>query len=756
MNKSMLRRILLIMCAFCMLFTLLGAGLFHIQITRHEELQAKAIDIQTRDTTITASRGTIYDCNGEILAQSASVETVFIDPYELRSYKENAELIASGLSGILTVDYGKLYEMTQKTGSRYQTVKRKIEAEEAALVRTFIKENSVKSIHLEADTKRYYPHGSLAAQVIGFVGTDNTGLGGIEASYDTELTGVNGRVIRLKNGSGTEMLFNDYENYFDSADGRDITLTIDATIQRYVEKHLWQAVVDLQVKSGAACIAIDPRNGEIKALASYGATGGYNLNDPWGLPEDLLAELALVADDPATEVNEQANAKSDAQYAQWRNKALSDTYEPGSVFKTITLAIALEEGLVNESSTFYCGGTINNIPGRDIPLHCHKATGHGLQTLSEAVQNSCNIAFAEIGLRIGAEKFYKYVDAFGFRAKTGIDVSGEAGSIWWSDESFMNAKDKSSLASASFGQTFNITPIQMITGFAATINGGILYTPHLVKEITDNSTGLVTPVRPESVRQVVSEQTSERVRQMLENVVAIGSGKNAAVPGYRIGGKTGTSTKTSKEAATGEKEYIVSFCGAAPMDDPRLVILLLLDNPTRQAGVEIYGSTMAAPVVGNIFADVLPYLGIAPQLTEEQQREQNVSVPKLVGHTVTDAEKALRSARLEYTIVGDGGTVTAQLPAANATVSPSTKIIIYAGEEPPRNQSVTVPDLTGKTYAKAKTMLESSGLFIRSTGVPPNLTGAIVSVQSVAAGADAEFGSVIEVILVDNTVEGVF
>ncbi|MDR0906826.1 MAG: PASTA domain-containing protein [Oscillospiraceae bacterium] len=737
---------LLIFCGIAA-FLALGYNLFKLQVIRHGEFESKAIDQQTREAVVKAARGTIYDRSGKVLAVSATAETVYLDPFLLAKNGENASEISDALSALLGLDRESIYEKYANTKQRGLPVKRKIEGEEAKGVREYIVANKLTSVYLAEDTKRYYPQSSLASGVIGFVGTDNYGLEGVEARYDDYLTGTDGRVVRLKNVSGTDMLFGDYENYFDAENGGDITLTLDSTIQYYVEKHLTQAIEDFDIQSGAAAIAINPKTAEILAMATF---GNYDLNAPFDVSEDILATLDGLPDE------ERAAGLAAARTAQWRNKAISDTYEPGSVFKTITLAIALEEGLINENSTFYCGGSYSGVPGRpvDNPYHCWKSGGHGTQTLSEAVQNSCNVAFVNIGMQIGAERFYKYIEAFGFKEKTGFDLPGEASSLWWSDTEFMNPKDKTELASASFGQTFNITPLQLVTAISAAVNGGQMYTPHIVKTIKDPAGNIIKSVDPEPVRQVISEKTSATVRKILEDVVAVGTGRNAQVAGYRVGGKTGTSTNTVIQAETEQKKYIVSFCGVAPMDDPQILVLVLLDNPSNKSGVYISGGNMGAPTVGNILSDVLPYLGIAPQYTEDEAKQLNVTVPKLISSTAEDAKKTLEKAGLSVRTVGDGDTVTGQMPSVNAVVSPGTKVVIYLGADMPDNSAVTVPSVTGRGYYEAKNALESAGLFIRSTGVPATATGAAVSVQSIPSGTEVEYGSVVEVTLVDKSIQG--
>ncbi|MDR0446773.1 MAG: PASTA domain-containing protein [Oscillospiraceae bacterium] len=729
-------------------FGALAWKLFDIQVSRHGELQAKAIEQQTRESVVRASRGTIYDINGKALAVSATAETVYIDPYMLKLNGEDAFAIATRLSELLGVERGSILTKFENTKQRGLPIKRKIEGEEAAAVRQYIVDGKLTSVYLAEDSKRYYPQSSLASSVIGFVGTDNYGLEGLEAKYDGYLTGTDGRVVRLKNVAGTDMLFSDYENYFDAENGCDITLTIDSTIQYYLEKHLKQAVADFNARAGAAAIAMDPKTGAILGMVSL---GNYDLNAPFDVSAEVMESLA------GLEGSEYSDALAAARQLQWRNKAISDTYEPGSVFKIMTLAMALEEGLVNESSTFFCGGQLDGVPGRTgAPYHCWKTAGHGQQTLTEAVQNSCNVAFINIGLRVGAEAFYKYVEAFGFFNKTGVDLSGESASIWWTPEVFKEEDNKTQLASASFGQTFNITPIQLITAVSAVINGGNMYTPHIVKTVTDANGGIVMNAEPSPVRQVVSEKTSETVREILENVVSHGTGGNAYVEGYRVGGKTGTTTDTVKEANEGVREYKVSFCGAAPMDDPRLVVLVLLDNPPpiEETGIYVSGGNMAAPVVGRIMSEALPYLGVVPHYTEEEAGQLNVSVPRLEGKSEQEAAALLDKTGLAYRIVGDGASVTDQLPAPNASVSPGTKVIIYLGGQRPDIEDIIVPSLMGLSYSDAKRALENAGLFIRSVGVPAHVSGAAVSVQSVQAGNKAPPGAVIEVTLIDKSIQG--
>ncbi len=747
-NKILVGRTLTLM-AVCgiVAFLVLAVRLYHVMITQHDYYEGKAVEQQTRETTIHAARGTIYDTNGKILAMSATVETVYISPYEMVQYEEDAELIARGLSQILEVDYDSIIEKSKDTKSWYKTVKTKIEKELADEVREFIDENKLKSVHLEEDSKRYYPYGTLACHLVGFVGSENSGLEGTEAYYNGYLEGTDGKVVRMTNARGTDMIFDSYEDYYSAEDGCDVTLTVDSTIQYYLEKHLQQAVEDYDVQNGACAIAMDPDTGAILGMVSL---DNYDLNDYLTVSEKVQTELDEIEDE-----DERQTSLADAQRKQWRNKAISDTYEPGSVFKIITLSMALEEGVISESDSFFCGGTVQ-VQGDKTPRHCWKSGGHGSQTLTQVVQHSCNVAFVNIGLKVGAEKFYDYVRAFGLFETTGIDISGESGSIWWSSDVFCDPLNQSQLAAASFGQTFNVTPLQMITAVCAATNGGYLMEPYIVEKITDPDGGIVEAHEPTVVRQVISEATSEKVCSILEKVVGDpvdGTGKNAYVAGYRIGGKTGTSEKVANEAATGEKEYIVSFLGIAPADDPQIAILVLLDTPSDSTGIYISGGVMAAPTVGKMMADILPYLGVEPEYTDEELKDIDRTVPFVKEKTVSEATADMEAEGFEVKVVGNGDTVTDQLPAANSTVAAGTKVILYAGEDKPGTM-VSVPDLTGMTLNQAKSALESRGLYLSTNGYVSSSSSTSVSKQTQEAGTEVAYGSVVGVTMVDNSNQG--
>ena len=752
-NRMMLRRTLFLLSVCgAVAFVVLAARLYYLQIVRHDELEARAIAQQVRETTVSAPRGTIYDRKGEVLAVSAGVDTIYLSPAEIELYGEDAGAIAAGLSEILGLDYESVYEKTQNTGSWYEVVARKVEADTAEAVRQFKQAGGYNGIKLEADTKRYYPNGSLAAHVIGFVGTDNTGLGGIEAKYDKTLSGTNGFIMRSTTAAGTDMLYTSWEDYFDAVPGEDVELTIDSGIQYYVEKHLAQAVEDYDIQNGAAAICMEVDTGAILAMASL---GNFDLNDYQTISDEAMAEIEATA----TSDEERSEMIAAAQQLQWRNKAISDTYEPGSTFKIITLAMALEEGVVDLDSTFYCGGSVS-VPGRNTPVRCWKSGGHGSQTLTQAVQHSCNVAFVNIGLRVGAERFYDYAEAFGFfdrgsdssvqlTGTTGIDLGGESGSIWWSEDVFSNPDNLSQLAAASFGQTFNITPIQLITAVSACVNGGYLMQPYLVESVTGLD-GQVQEHGSEPVRQVISEETSAKVRAILEQVVGDpneGTGRNAYVAGYRIGGKTGTSTKTTQEIA-GTKEYIVSFLGVAPADDPQIALLVLLDNPSSESGIYVSGGQMAAPVVGKMLADILPYMGIEPEYSDTELMAMDRAVPDVTGLSLDEARAKLSDSSLSWRVVGSGNTVTSQLPAANSVIASGSEVLLYADASPSGGGSV--PNLTGMTYAEARQALSQLGMFVSSDSSVTDASGQLVSGQSVNAGTAAPAGTVVTVTLYDN------
>lgn len=754
-SRQMLRRTLFLM-AVCgiAVFALLLARLYKLQIIDHEYYEQMAIEQQLREAPSSAERGVIYDRNMNALAVSASVDNIYLSPAEIEMYGEDKELIAERLSDILGLDRQDILNKASQTGSWYVTLARKVEREQADAVRAFKNEYGLRGVRLEADTKRYYPNSSLACHLIGFVGTDNYGLEGIEAQYNSALSGSAGKTVRATNAFGTDLLFSNFEEYYPGEDGFDLVTTIDSGIQFYVEKHLRQAVEDYDILNGAGAIAMDVNTGEILAMASLGS---YDLNN---FLEVDLADREKISQ---AQTKEEASVLlSQAQARQWRNKALSDTYEPGSTFKIITLAMALEEGLVSADSGFYCGGNVS-VVGRTSPIRCWKSGGHGSQNLTEAVQHSCNVAFVNIGQRIGAKCFYDYCEAFGFLEKTGnpdenltsstgIDLAGESGSIWWSENTFYSERNLSQLAAASFGQTFTITPLQLVTAVSACVNGGKLMKPYVVKQML-NPDGTVAYERESTMlRQVISKSTSETVCMMLEQVVGDpneGTGRNAAVTGYRIGGKTGTSEKVSFEAQTGQKQYIVSFVGFAPADKPEIAILVFLDTPSNKSGIYISGGQMAAPVVGAMMADVLPYMGVKTDFSEEESANMDVTMPMLIEKELYEAVTLLDDSGLRYRTIGHGSKVSAQLPEAGQRIARGTQIILYVNAEPSEDLE-TVPDLSGMSYEQARDALSYYGIYIQTKNAITDPTVQIVSSQSLAAGTKVKHGSIIEVTLIDS------
>ena len=748
-NRQMLRRTLFLM-AVCgiAVFLLLLARLYRLQIIDHEYYENLAIQQQLRKAPTSAARGTIYDRNMHPLAVSATVDNVYLSPAEIQQYGEDRELIADGLSQILGLDRDDIIKKTRQTGSWYVTVARKIEADKAEQVRRFKTEHGLHGVRLETDTKRYYPNSSLACHLIGFVGTDNYGLEGIEARYDEALAGSSGETLRATDAYGTDLKYSGFENFSPGIQGYDLVTTIDSSIQYYVEKHLKQAVADYDIQNGAGAIAMDVNTGAILAMASL---DGYDLNNFL----DVSDEVKSLMENAASE-EEAQQLLSTAQVRQWRNKALSDTYEPGSTFKIITLAMALEENLVNLNSSYYCPGNVS-VQGRTSPIRCWKDGGHGSQDLTEAVQHSCNVAFVNIGQRVGAETFYKYCEAFGFlelsedmdanlTANTGIDLSGESGSIWWSRNTFCSGKNLSQLAAASFGQTFTITPLQLITAVSACVNGGKLMRPYVVDSMLATDGSVAYKRQPELIRSVISGSTSETVRGILERVVGDmeeGTGRNAAIKGYKLGGKTGTSEKVSLEAATGQKEYIVSFVGFAPAEAPQIALLVFLDTPSDKSGIYISGGQMAAPVVGRMLADILPYMGVEP---EQEEGFGDVTMPMLLDKSLESAARSVKDAGLRYRTIGHGSTVTDQLPAAGVSLAQDTEIIIYLEAEPSQDME-TVPDLSGMSYAQARDALSYYGLYIKTASPVVDASAQSVISQGLSPGTVVSHGTVVEVAL---------
>ncbi len=741
-SKDMIVKGYIFLGGFFALLCVVICFLVYYQVINYDFYQSRAISQQTLNTTINANRGTITDTNGVELAVSNVVKTVYISPKSIKT-EEMAKLISEKLSEILDVDYDTVYEKTQKN-NYYQVIKRKVENDIADKVREFVSEYDVSGVHLIDDTKRYYPYNNLASHIIGFVGTDNTGLDGVELIYNNYLQGTNGKLVTAKNAAGNELPV-EYETFIPAVDGSNVALTVDVTIQYYLEKYIEQAREDNKCLNGAAGIIMDVNTGAILAMTSK---PDYDLNNYQQITDSVLLEqLSSFSFDEAKQKNEDGeeveseNKTSEDLEKKYinlmrRNKLIVDTYEPGSTFKILTAAMAIEEHTVSASDSFYCPG-YKVVAGRQI--RCWKNGGHGAQTFAQAIQNSCNPAFMTIGESVTNTVFKKYYKNFGLTERTGVDLTGEATGIFHAEGTFNEVE----LATASFGQRFKVTPIQMITAVASVANGGYLVTPHVVKEISSvDEDGKTTVIKSEDSgikRQVVSEETSEYMCELLEKVVSVGSGKNAYVKGYRVAGKTGTSEKLASESSTGEDEYIASFIGFAPADDPKIAILVMLDEPN---GYEYFGGLTAAPVAGQILSEVLPYLEITPEYTTEELLSLDTSVPAVVGMSTDEAVKKIKDLGLNYKIIGGEGTVETQMPKSGTSIPRSGSVVLYTNGKTP-SATITVPDVTKMTVAGASNMLTNYGLNVRVVGNESTKSTALITSQDPVVGSVVEAGTVV-------------
>ncbi len=725
-NRIIQSRTLLLMGVFGVLtFVLLFTKLYHWQITEHDDLQSVAVRQQTLRTTVEASRGTIYDRNGTILAMSASAETIFISPKEILENEQDQELIADGLAEILGLDAEDILKKMEKTTSQYEELVKKADDELADKVREFINENDLKGIFLRPTSKRSYPKGTLASQVIGFT-NDLGGAMGLEATYDDVLTGESGMVVTARDRDGRAVLYQ-YDQYFDAENGCDLQTTLDTTIQYYLEKGVQELEARFGTGKGATGIVMDVNTGAVLAMASLPT---YDLNSPSTIYNDFLT--AGMTEEQIIE-----NA-TELRNKQWRSKAINDTYEPGSTFKTLTLAMALEENVVDLNTGFYCGGN-TTIEGQKI--WCSKRTGHGQQDLSTAFANSCNPAFINIGLRIGNAKFYQYMKDFGLTEKTGIDTTGEA-------SGFVNKEIEYStlaLACYAFGQNFNVTPIALLAAQCACVNGGYLYTPYLVEQITDQDGNVVSKHDATPIRQVVSEETSALVREIMENEVTSGTGKNGQVAGYRIGGKTGTADKVGGNV-------IVSFVCFAPADDPQVMMLLTLDEPNKWTGTYVSGGNMVAPIASSVMSEILPYLGIEPSYTAEELVGADKTVPNVIGLGKDAAVEKLAASGFTCRTVGDGDAVTDQTPVGGAIVPNSAEIILYLGAEKSTEKCI-VPNVVGDSAATANQKIVNAGLIMGVSGATNASSSTVRAIsQSVDPGTEVEAGTVVRVQFSDSSV----
>lgn len=706
-----------------------GAALVRLSfltLVQGRTLQEDAVEQQLKDTTLPAKRGIIYDTNGKVLAESASVWQVVLAPIYLEN-DEQRQAVAKGLSEILELDYDNVYKKTQQQ-SYYVVVKRKIEVETRDKIIEFIDEldkdyKCGNVIELLDDYKRYYPHDNLAASVIGFAGSDEQGLEGVEYEYDSYLSGTPGRIVTAKNAVGTNMPFQ-YEQNIEAEDGKNIYLTIDENIQSICEKYMQQGVADNNVLNKGVCIAMDVNTGAILAMVT---TDGYNLNDPYELPEDQQKKIDALPED------EQSKAQGEALSAMWRNKAVSDTYMPGSVFKMCVASMAIEEDKVSDDSTFTCTGVIKV---GDRPLHCSNTSGHGTQNFLEALCNSCNPAFVQIGQLIGMNKFREYYEGFGFSEKTGIDLPGEAEDTFWA-EGTMGEVD---LAVASFGQNFAITPIQMITACAAVANGGYVLQPYVVSKITDSDGNVVKNMEKKVKRQVISKETSDKMNEMLGYNTQTAGATAGYVTGYKVAGKTGTSEKIgSKSESSFGEDYIASFCGYAPADDPQIAMLVFFDTPSGKA---YYGSQVSSPVFINIMSEVLPYLQIKTDYTEEELEYVDVSAGDYTGISVSEAQTAVEKDGFTYTVKGSGETVISQIPPVSSKISKGGNIVLYT-DSTSQQETVTVPNLIGYSASEVNSVASAYGLNVSFSGAASS--NGISSSQDIAEGTSISPGTVITV-----------
>ena len=750
----------LMICLGILSFCAVAAMLVKLMLIEHDKYEEKAIRNQTRSTSVTASRGTIYDRNMNVLAASSSVENIFLDPLELQQYEVDVDALAENLSRILDVDADWVKEQAADTQYRYKMIKRRQSQEVCDQVRAYISENKIIGVHLEPDSMRYYPYGTLAAQLLGFTNTENVGSEGLESYYNNYLEGTAGAVITTKGNNETEMLYS-YEKYYQATDGDNVVLTIDTTVQYYLEKQLQDAIDRYDVKNGAFGIVMDVNSGDILAMSTLGSYDPNRYLDIYDTETDeevtKLYEEAVKLPEGSEErtaaFEAYNNAVAAARLKQWRNRCVSDGYEPGSTFKIITLASALDCGAVTLNDHFYCGGS-EKFEGRSQTLSCWRLAGHGSETTAEALQNSCNIAFAHIGLKTGGETLYDYCRAFGLMERTDIDLPGEASGLFHSKERLANnaTYGTSYLISTSFGQTVKPTPIQLVRAISAVVNGGYLLEPHVVSEVLDSEGSVIQKNSRTVVRQVISEETSKTMCQLIESVVTEGTAKNAQVVGYRIGGKTGTAEKTDQKDENGQqtRDKIVSFVGIAPMDDPKYVVLVALDTPSSSSGYYISGGQMGAPTVAAIFEDILPYLGVEGEYSDEDMSRVAVRMPNVTGLTESEAAKRLKENYLDYRIIGDGDKIVSQIPAHGRELPGNSTVLLYTDDSMPTDQ-VTVPNLVGLTVAQANQELANAGLYMQAKGVDSTASYVIAAQQDIDPGVQVARGTMIVVTFIDTT-----
>ena len=720
----MLKRILIMAVVIIFLMTTTVARGFYLTIVRGEELSEKAETQQLKDTEITAMRGTIYDSNGNVLAQSASVWNVFIDPLNIKD--KQRDLIVDEFANLFGYDADEKKEFYDKTThqNHYELVEKKVENNIKEKLSKFVSKNELGGcIGTEQTTKRYYPYGTLASSVIGFTGADDQGLSGIEAYYDEQLTGTNGRIITAKDAKSNNIA-NDYETSIAATDGDSIVLTINQTIQYYLEKGLRETMNEYQAK-GAYGVVMNCNTGAVLAMSSL---PDYDCNEPY--------KLTYSKDKKAIKKLSDKTAKQEAESAavqnQWRNFTVSDTYVPGSVFKTFVASAALEENVVNLNTTYNCTGSIQVDKYK---MKCHYHPGHGTQTLTQGLENSCNPFFITIGQKLGVHNYFKYFDAFGFTQKTNIDLPGEASPQYYKEDQYGIVE----LSSASFGQTNSLTPIQVCTGLCAIANGGKLLQPYLVSSIADANGKTVKKTQTKEIRQVISADTSEKVRKMMKSVVDNGTGKNGYVAGYSVGGKTGTSTKLGESKDGEGDKYIVSFGAIAPSDDPEIAMLIIVDEPNQDLG----GGALCAPIAAQVTQEAMNVLGIEPKYNDSEMKDLSKQTPNVVGKSLDEAKKTLEENNLNFVVVGDDSTVTRQCPSGADTIPNGGTVYLYTDDS--EKQTVIVPNFNGLTVNEAKDLASSSNLNIQIAGNSMSSGTVVAYRQSEETQAKVEKGTVVTV-----------
>ena len=741
LNTGQHRRILLTALLLGLLaFVPVLSRLYSLMVKDYDYYASLALRNQTRSTSVSASRGEILDRNMNILATSVTVENVFLDPHELKQSKADVPAIASFLGELLGKEPAWIEEQAADRKHRYKQVGRRIDRETAALIRDYINENQISGIHLEPESQRVYPFGSLAAQVVGFTNASNEGSEGVEAACNSYLSGKRGKVITTKGNNEMDMPFS-YENYLSSRPGASVILTLDTTVQSCLEKQMSAAIDRYQVKNGAFGLVMNAKTGEILAMATLGS---YDPNHYLEIADpEVAGKLEEMKDSEGY-----TEALTAARLKQWRNRVLSDGYEPGSTFKVLTMAAALDCGAITLNTPFHCSGA-EQIPGRAQLLHCWRSTGHGAEQTPQALQNSCNIAFAHIALKLGGERFYEYVEKFGILEKTGIELAGESRGIFF-DKALVTDTDKwgtASLTSGSFGQTFKITPLQLVRAIASVVNGGNLMEPYLISEVLDADGNTLYKSEPTITRQTISKETSDTMRTLIESVVTEGTAKNASVAGFSIGGKTGTSEKIDVFDENGQRvqDKIVSFVGIAPMEDPEYIVLVALDTPSRETGIYISGGVMAAPTVGAVLADILPYLGVAKNSREGQQ----ILMEDYTDLTRSDAESKLKRSGLSAQFSGSGETVTGQLPAPGQMLPSGSEVLLYLGEKPDVRM-VEMPDFSGMNRQQAAEAAGKLGLYLLVSGNDGLSPQIIVIAQDIPAGTQVEMGTTVTLEFTDT------